>query len=623
MNQRQMIWLFFTLALFVHSPIANGQGYVFLGDLITFIINFTRIQSSIFPLYPDFEESDDHYDFIVIGSGPSGTVLANRLTTNPKVRVLLLENGEEASAITDIPILAGALGPTKYNYGYRTQPQPGFCRGCTKKSIAWEHGNALGGSSIINYMLYVRGNRRDYDRWADLGNPGWSYDDLLPYFIKVEDSHVAKGEPGYRGTGGYLTVNDVKWHTKLRDVYVEACQELGYKYVDYNGKEQIGVSNIQATTRSGLRCSAEKSYLRPVRNRSNLKIKTQSKVTKILIDPNTKVAYGVEYYHKNKPYNAFATKEVLCSAGALNSPQVLMLSGIGPRDQLEPLDIPVIKELPVGKKMYDHATFPAIIYQFNESIAINTIAELANPLTYLEFPFGDGILTSPGGVEAVTYVKVNISTDPDPLYPDIELLMVGGSLASDFGTIFRKMFNVPPLIFNKIFKPLIGKFVYQVTPILLHPKSYGSIQLKSKSPFDPPLFFANYFDHPEDIKIFIAGIREFQRINTAPSFARYNTKLVTTPIPGCETETFDTDEYWECGLRTIIGSYYHQVATCKMGPSDDIEAVVDNELRVYGIKNLRVVDTSVIPIPPSSHNVAPAYVIGEKAADLIKKTWNI
>ncbi|CAG9864664.1 unnamed protein product, partial [Phyllotreta striolata] len=248
---------------------------------------------------------------------------------------------------------------------------------------------------------------------------------------------------------------------------------------------------------------------------------------------------------------------------------------------------------------------------------------ILDPANILGFPLGNGIFTSPGGVEAVTYVKVNVSDDPDPLYPDIELLMVGGYMGSDFGLVFRKMFNIPASLFNALYLPLIGKNVYQVTPVLLHPKSFGSIQINSSSPFDPPLFYANYFSDPRDIKIFIAGIREFQRINKAPSLQRVGATLVSTPIPGCEHETFDSDAYWECALRTIIGSYYHQTATCKMGPPGDAEAVVDHELRVYGIKKLRVVDTSVIPLPPSSHNMAPAYVIGEKAADLIKETWKL
>uniref|UniRef100_A0A6P7GPM3 Glucose dehydrogenase [FAD, quinone]-like n=1 Tax=Diabrotica virgifera virgifera TaxID=50390 RepID=A0A6P7GPM3_DIAVI len=758
------------------TPAADAQIYVWVGKLIDLLLDASSIQSVLFPLYPDRQSEitlNDKFDFIIVGSSPSGSALASRLTENPNVNVLLLENGEEASKLTEIPIIAGAFGTTLYSWGYKTEDnaetlfdelkinrfekddsdfeenstrpelfnqeelsdlirnlnlpkdsselltsrlneknvlhpdtkityyhnrdkrsfailsQQGDMKaalvfavlfvfwtpaadaqiyvwvgklidllldassiqsvlfplypdrqperflsyilrltvllpGCTNHQIKWERGNALGGSTVINYMIWVRGNRRDYDNWADLGNPGWSYDDLLPLFKKIEDVHVVIKDEGYRGTGGPVTVTDVEWRTKVSGAYVEAAQQAGYSYVDYNGKEQLGVSYVQATTRRGRRDSAERAYLRPIRNRRNLKIQTKSKVTKVLIKDNA--AYGVEYSHNGIRHKVYATKEVILSAGALNSPQLLMLSGIGPKEDLEPLGINVIKDLPVGKKMYDHAAFPGLVYTLNTSVSINTINEILNLANYARFLlFGRGFFTSIGGVEVLNYLQTNITSGSDPLHPDIELLILGGSLANDYGIVFRNMFNVSPKIYNAVFKPLENKYTYQCTPVLLHPKSYGSIKLRSNNPFDHPKFYANFFSDPEneDIRRLIVGIREFQRINSMPALQKYGATLVETPIPGCEDIVFNTDHYWECALRTVIGIYYHMTTTCKMGPERDSEAVVDSNLKVYGVDKLRVVDTSVVPIPQSTHNMAPAYVIGEKAAIILKEFYNI
>ncbi|XP_056631505.1 glucose dehydrogenase [FAD, quinone]-like [Diorhabda sublineata] len=621
----------FGLKLFSYSFIliittsANGELYTFFQDIITSLVDLTGIQPFLSPLYPDKELEillHEQWDFIIIGSSPSGIVLANRLTENENINVLLLEAGEEASVLTDIPIIAGAFGSSNYDYGYKTEPQPHFCIGCTDNRVKWERGKALGGGTIINYMLYVRGNKRDFNLWSEMGGSGWAYDDLLPYFKKIEDTRVNKIDEDFRGKGGYLTISDEPWRTKISEIFVNAAEESGLKYVDYNGKQQIGVSFVQTTTKNGLRDSAEKAYLRPVRHRPNLVVQTNAQVTRILFKEKT--AYGVRYFHDGIFNKVTAKKEVILSAGTINSAQLLMLSGIGPKEDLQQLGIPVLQNLPVGRKIYDHSTFPLIAYQLNESVTVDTI-DFLNPLNLLDLAKGKGRYTSTGGVEVLAFVKTNISTDPDPLYPDVELLVLGGSVANDDGIIFRNIFNIPPNIYDVIFKPLEGKFVYQVTPILLHPVSHGFLKLKSSDPFDAPLLYANYFSDPNnsDIKTFIAGIREIQRINEFPSLRKVGATLVTTPVPGCELYVFDSDEYWECALRIVIGSYFHMVSSCKMGRSDDKEAIVDYELKVFGIDKLRVVDVGVIPLPLSGHTMSPGYVIGEKAADIIKRSWNI
>ncbi|KAF2903276.1 hypothetical protein ILUMI_02912 [Ignelater luminosus] len=563
------------------------------------------------------------YDFIIVGSGSAGSVIANRLSEIPNWNILLLETGEEATPLTDIPGLAPFFLFTQYNWGYLMEKQDNFCLGLTDQRMHWPRGRALGGTTIINYMIHVRGNKHDYDRWASFGNPGWSYEDVLPYFLKSEDASVRINDPPYRHKGGYLSVGDVPFRSQSVHVFVRAAQELGYKYVDYNGKEQLGVSYVQATIRRGLRCSAEKAFLMPVRNRTNLTILTKARVTKVLIDPQTKEAYGVEYVRNKKRHIVNASKEVILSAGAFNSPQLLMLSGIGPEDHLRELGIPILKALPVGQKMYDHLTFLGLVFTVNESIVVQQEEVLKDSNNYLQLiKKGAGAFTTIGGVEALAYLKTNVANYTEN-YPDMEFMFIGGGLQTDKGVAYSRMFRIDETIYNRIWKPLENAYAWSVLPMLLHPKSYGYLKLKSKNPFHWPLFYGNFFTDPnnEDVKTFIAAIREVQRISKTPAFQRYNSQQVKTPIPGCENQIFDSDEYWECALRYISATLHHQVSTCKMGPSDDPEAVVDNKLRVYGIRNLRVADTSIIPLTLSAHTNVPTYMVGEKASDLIKEEW--
>ncbi|XP_057672700.1 glucose dehydrogenase [FAD, quinone]-like [Diorhabda carinulata] len=611
--------------LFLIISSVDCRIYLLLAEIVNFLLELTRIQPLLFPQYQQSSIRENvKFDFIIVGASPSGSVVANRLTENPDVNVLLLEAGEEPSFITDVPFVAGFLEFTSYNYGYKSVPQEGFCKGCIDKNMELFHGKALGGSSIINYMLFIRGNPKDFDTWADLGNPGWSYKDMLSYLKKLEDARVEVKDSQYRGEGGPLTVSDIPYRTKSVHHFVNACIEADYDYVDYNGRKQIGVSYVQGTIRDGARCSAEKAYLRPIRNRKNLVIQTNSKVTKILMNKYTKTVFGVEYLHNGEKHEVFVEKEVILSAGVFNSPQLLMLSGIGPKDHLEEIGIPLIKDLPVGKKMYDHAAFPAVIYELNSNAVIDLIPILVNPKSYIEYSKGTGPFTNLGGCEAIAYINTNTTKNLTDI-PNIELLMLAISFSTDFGIAFRKIFNIPSETFDILFGPLIGKNVYQVIPTLIYPKSFGWIELNKKDPEGAPLLYSNYFSDPDndDIKTLIQGIREIERINSMPSMQKLGAKMVVTPVPGCEHYKFDSDDYWECALRTLIASYYHQVATCKMGPKSDPETVVNHKLKVHGIKKLRVIDNSIIPTPPASHTVAMAYAIGEKGADLIKSSWNL
>lgn len=287
------------------------------------------------------------YDFVIIGGGSAGAVIANRLSELSSWNILLLEAGPDENEISDVPSLAAYLQLSKIDWIYKTEPQSGACRGMNNNRCNWPRGKVLGGSSVLNYMIYVRGNRNDYDHWAELGNSGWDYDNILPYFIKSEDNrnpYLAKTP--YHGHGGYLTIQESPWHTPLVAAFVEGGTELGYENRDINGARQTGFMIAQGTIRRGSRCSTAKAFIRPIRLRKNFHLALNTHVTKIDIDPSTKRMIGVEFVRHGQKHFVRARKEIILSAGSINTPQVLMLSGVGPADHLREMGINVIHDLP-------------------------------------------------------------------------------------------------------------------------------------------------------------------------------------------------------------------------------------------------------------------------------------
>ncbi|KAL3271332.1 hypothetical protein HHI36_021820 [Cryptolaemus montrouzieri] len=588
MTRLQVAYLFISCSCLLHS--SHGQ------EATTNIPNDNDARKDTkFYEFKQSEEEDNHFnfkavnpsqldsefDFIIIGAGSAGGVIANRLSEISEWKILLLEVGKQPpSFFVDIPMLAPALQFTDLNWGFLNEKQDNIGLGLVDQRMAYPRGKALGGSSVINFMLSVRGNKEDYNEWERLGNPGWSYNDTLKYFLRSEDAMLAISDEEYHNQGGYLKVQDVPYRTKSADVWVKASEQAGHKYVDYNGKEQLGVSYTQGTIGKGRRWSVEKAYLRPAKDRPNLTILTEASVTKILINSKRKEACGVRYTKGGRNYTAKARKEVIVTAGAFNSPQLLMLSGIGPKEHLEEFNIPVIQDLPVGQVLYDHFAYLGLVFTVNQSITFSTL-QLLSPITLLDYFFGKGPLTSIEGAEALTYVKL---TKTNVSYPDTELLYLGAGFQLDLGTVFRKAFRITDEVYNKLWAPLV----------------------------DP---------EGTDMKVYIAIIREVQRIVSMPEMKKYDAQMVSTPLPGCDEHIFDSDEYWTCAIRTIGASIYHQTSTCKMGPKGDPKAVVDNRLRVYGIKKLRVADTSIFPSPISAHINVPTIMIGEKAADMIKEDW--
>ncbi|GLV38213.1 uncharacterized protein CBL_12859 [Carabus blaptoides fortunei] len=558
------------------------------------------------------------YDFIIVGSGSAGSVIANRLSEVPQWEVLLVEVGHRPSFINNLPIAAPALQLTDYTWKYRMEQTPGVCLGMQDQRCPWPRGRGLGGTTLINYMIYTRGHRADYDRWAAQGNPGWSYRDVLPYFLKSEEANLRLQDAGYHQRGGPLSVEDVRFRTIFADAFVGAGKTLGYPYVDYNGREQHGFSYVQANTRKGSRDSAYTAFIRAAESRPNLHIFPETRATKLLLAPGSPEVYGVELVLNRAYHRVNASKEVILCAGAFNSPQLLMLSGIGPSGHLTQLGIPVVKDLPgVGGNMYDHITFLRMIFNFNDSVGeVWPWRPLTNPVPLIEWlKWGQGPFTSIGGVEALGYLKTNVSMEEE--IPDMELIMISGRWDAITTEIALNVFGINEAISKTIRPALVDRHFMIILPMHLKPKSIGHLELKSKNPYDWPLLFGNHLSDAEnhDVKAFIKAVRFLQRLIQTPEFTKYGARLYDVPLPGCTHIQYDTDAYWECAIRHVSTTLHHQVGTCKMGM--DAMAVVDSELKVHGVKGLRVADTSVIPFALNAHTNAPAYMIGEKTSDVI------
>ncbi|KXJ81242.1 hypothetical protein RP20_CCG020916, partial [Aedes albopictus] len=561
------------------------------------------------------------YDFIIVGGGNAGAVLANRLSEISQWKILLIEAGGEDNILSDIPLFAAYLQSTALNWNFVSERQEGTCLGIKDERCPAPKGKGLGGSTIINYMIYNRGNPADFDNWAAAGNEGWSYKDVLPYFMKSEKvTFKDTNKQPKHGKGGPVNVEYVPYRSPLVHAFVKANEQLGRKIVDYNGDSQLGVDYLQATTKRGKRVTSASAYLDTIRVRKNLQILTNARVTKMLINSKTKTANGVEYLWQKQKYKVHARKEVILSAGSFQSPQLLMLSGIGPRKHLEDLNIPVLIDLPVGETMYDHLCLIALSFFTNTTRAAFSTDRLGVPEVF-DYKLGNGALTVPGALEALAFVKTESSSEPRDV-PNIELLFLGGTPASDFGTGTVRGFSWKQDVYDTLYKTTEGQDQFTIAVMLFHPKSSGYIRLKDSNPLHWPLIYHNFLTEPEDLDTMVEGIKEVLRLIETSAMKAIGARINDTPIPTCARYTFATDTYWKCLVRSLASTLHHQVSTCRMGPAEDPKAVVSPQLLVHGTKNIRVVDASVMPYVPTGHTQAAVYMIAEKAADMIKDHWN-
>ncbi|MCX7033677.1 MAG: choline dehydrogenase [Arenimonas sp.] len=525
------------------------------------------------------------YDYIIVGAGSAGCVLANRLSEDPDTRVLLLEAGpSDWHPFIHMPAgLAKLVGKKGVNWDYSTAPEPGL----DGRLLWWPRGKVLGGSSSINAMCYIRGNARDYDEWAELGAEGWHWDNVLPYFKRSEGNE--RGGNEFHGGDGPLGVSDPRHRNPLSNVFLEAAAQAGHAPSDdFNGARQDGFGWYQTTTRDGARSSSAQAYLKPVRKRPNLTVITRATANRVVIDGGR--ATGVVYAVAGKgAYCESAAKEVILCGGAINSPQLLMLSGIGPAAHLRQHGIDVVSDLPgVGGNLQDHLDV-CTLQRCVRGLSYDQLSDVSVGLQYYLFKKGPGTsnIAETGG-----FLRSSLAEDERP---DIQFHFVPAQL-DDHG------------------RNILPGHGYTLHACGLHPRSRGRIHLASASAADKVRIEAGYLSDPEgyDLKVMLEALRLSREILAQPAFADYRGEELQ---PGANVQD---EADLVAFIRRKAESIYHPVGTCRMGRAGDPDTVVDPQLRVVGVAGLRVVDASVMPKLVGGNTNAPTMMIAERAADLIR-----
>ncbi len=527
--------------------------------------------------------NSEAFDFIIVGAGSAGCVLANRLTASGRHRVMLLEAGpSNLHPWLHIPLGFGRLfNDSRYNWCYATEPQAE----CHNREVIAPRGKVLGGSSSINGLIYIRGQAADFNYWRQLGNAGWSFDDVLPYFRKAEDNE--RGADEFHGAGGPLSVSDLRDRHPLAEAYVEAAVQCGYpRNNDFNGAMQEGAGYYQTTMRNGVRSSTAGGYLKWAQRRANLKVVSNALATRILFDGRR--ATGIEYLVGNHKSSARANVGVIVASGAFNSPQLLQLSGVGPASLLRSHGIPVIADVPgVGDDLNDHFS-GRIILRCKEPITLNDAVRswsgmLSHGLHYVLTR--RGYLAIPA-VSAACFLRALPSSETPDSQCSISLFSAG--------TIGGELHPFPGVTGNCV---------------LLRPESRGYVRIKSADPREAPAIHPNYLATQKDRETIVAGVTAMRRIFQAPAMARHIAEEIE---PGKQC---DNDDDLLDFIRRRGSTTYHPVGTCRMG--QDQKAVVDERLRVRGFAGLRVIDASIMPAVVSGNTNAATIMIGEKGADMI------
>lgn len=534
-------------------------------------------------------------------------MVANRLSENSKWNVLLLEAGLNENNETDVPLLPLSTFE-QYLWHFKTVPQKSACYFNSDQCCDYPRGKAVGGSSVINYMVYMRGDKEIFNQWAEAGNSGWSYKDVLYYFKKSENNTMPGLSDEYHGRKGLLTIGQPTYTSPLAKAFINAGLESGYAYNDLNGANGSGFMNVQATLRDGKRCSTSKAFLQSARNRPNLHISMNSFVTRININPTTNTTIGVEFVRDNLTFSIQAKKEVILSAGTINSPHILMLSGIGPSADLAKHNITIIKDLPVGKNLQDHTLYTGLTFTQNKTSALIDLDKLTVEDTYEYAHKNTGVFTSVKGYTNTALIASKYAVNG---IPDIQL----------FFSCMNAKYNSEASN-GKQSETTNQNNTFLVLPCLVQPRSVGSIKLNSSDPFDVPLIDPNFLDNAIDRKILIEGINILIKLMKTKSFAKFNVIRSVEITTMCSQLKIDSDQFFDCMLNQFSAGLYHPVGTCKMGPISDSTTVVDETLKVHGIKGLRVIDASIMPVIVNVNTNGPAIMIGEKGADLIKTDWN-
>ncbi|KAF5272023.1 hypothetical protein FQR65_LT05004 [Abscondita terminalis] len=567
--------------------------------------------------YAPHLKDGEEFDFVVVGAGSAGSILANRLSENHKWKVLLIEAGDYPSHDTEVPRTFMTLAKSKEDWNYTLEPSENSCLGMENKRCLCPRGKALGGSSSINAMFYIRGNRKDYDSWAAQGNEGWDFDSVLPYFKKFESLQGVEDER--MGKIGELKINKAINANNPRGILLEAYKEMGFG--EYSEESPRGFLDVYTNINKGTRCSAAKAFVQPMKDRNNAYLVVNAQVSRVLISSQL-AAVGVEMRINDNLITVKATKEVILSAGSINSPQILMNSGIGPKEHLEELGVPVVKNLRVGENLQDHVLFFGLFMKLGpNAIPKKTKTDVMNDW-YQYTMYKTGVLGKTPLQNFVLFLDPKNSS----IYPTLQMYYVPYPMNDPNNALqlSQYAYGMP----RKAFKPYEDENeksnLICLLPSLSYPKSKGKILLRSNDPFEKPKILLNYFSDEggHDLEMMLEGVRFFQDVAKTKAFAAHRPKMLHLHLENCKEFVPDSDDYWKCAFKNIGTTVYHVLGTCKMGPASDPTAVVDSRLRVHGIKKLRVVDASIMPTMISCNTNAASIMIGQKASDMIREDWS-
>ncbi|XP_030377985.1 glucose dehydrogenase [FAD, quinone] [Scaptodrosophila lebanonensis] len=562
------------------------------------------------------------YDFVVIGAGSAGSVIASRLSENPRWRVLVLEAGGDPPVESELPALFFALQHTNFMWNYFTEPSEKACKGMRDGRCYWPRGRMIGGSGAANAMLYLRGNRRDYDEWAAKGNTDWSWRDVLPYFARSVHPTGNATHPQ-----GYVTLNPFdKGEEDILAMIQEGGAELGVPTVaEFTDGSFLGYAYVPGTVHKGQRMSTGKGHLGRVSSRPNLHVIKHAQVTKLNFDRAGERVESVSFVLRGdaqRPLKVRVGREAILSAGTIDSAALLLRSGIGPRQHLEQLQLPVVHDLPgVGGNLQDHVLTPIFIKLDEGRAPLPTREEMLD-MVYEYLVHRRGELTTHGTASLVSFINTNTSSRS--VYPDIEnhhLFFKRGQ--SDALRLFGTGLSMDEQYLDYLLRVQQQAHIMAVFVLVSHPESVGELRLRTNHYTDAPLLQPNYLTKESDVATMIRGIRYLEALERTAAYRAHAAEIVHIPISECDkAHKFRSDKYWRCYVRYITGTCYHQTGTVKMGPPSDPQACVNPRLQLRGVENLRVADASIMPAVVSANTNAATIMIAERAVDFIRQDWS-
>ncbi|KAJ8953917.1 hypothetical protein NQ318_019157 [Aromia moschata] len=553
-------------------------------------------------------DSSEVFDYIVVGAGSAGSIIARRLGEDKTLKILLLEVGKYDNTLLDIPSVGLLLQKSVFDWQYVTTPQLASCLALDNNASHWPMGKIVGGTSMLNNMVYTRGHFEDFNEWFQR-KKNYNYDtDVLPYFRKLESNrHETKSS---------VYIKDLIFTSILPDILLDAATSLGFRVSQDTTDCNIGFGMPKVTIHKGSRWTTAHHLLSL--NKPNIFLRTNRFVEEVLFHNNYE-AYGVKYSYWGKSFYAKASNGVILSAGTIGSPKLLMLSGIGPKDHLDDLNIPCKVNLPVGENLLDHVTTGLDLILLNQSLGIG-IEQMLSPYSIFEyFWYGTGPWTT-GGCEVLGFMDTQspISSHSCSKRPDLQFMVMPLGLNEDGGTLIRRLMGISDYTWNNYFALLNQTKTMTILPVLLHPKSRGTVRLKDKCFKSSPIINPKYLSNKDDVEILIRGINVIKKLTGTDAMKKLGARLNDNIFPGCENFKFDSHFYWECYVRHLTITSYHPVGTNKMGEETDSTTVVDFNFQVKGTNNLFVVDASVLPTNPSGNINGPILMLAEVASDAIK-----